>query len=373
MKEYFKSFEDYNEENITNEGIMDFLKAASGAVKNFVNGISAPFKNFKADFQKGLDAEQAKSRMMKNLDDSLSGAIKNINAVKDQSEIGTLVDSFQKVIDSMIADFDKSIATVKEANTINEGKIQDAMIGGRIFLGIVKDEITKFTEEFKKKFAAAKDLASAKNIGIEALKKMVAEAKKKISDPKIVDQAVAKYKEEKKIEAAPAAGKGEIVLDWGDVEATVKPSEEKPGFFQIIACNSKTLQFKEGQKLLTKLPETIKKGDKVLMSELERDGKPDPLKQYTSGAILTITVDGKDVPEYKSMVAKGGNEEAVKTAQEELGKIKEDGDKMGKVVKFTKFIQDDRNKDKVAEIEKIMGEVIADSYFHKGFQPFVRG
>jgi hypothetical protein len=371
MKEYFKSFEDYNQEDSTNEGIMDFLKAASGAVKNFVNGISAPFKNFKADFQKGLDAAQAKTQMIKKLDDSLAQAIKNINSVKEQSEIGTLVDSFQKVIDNMILDFDKSIATVKESNQINEGKIQDTLIGGRIFLGLVKDEITKFSEEFKKKFAAAKNLADAKNLGIESLKKMVTEAKKKISDQNIVDQAVAKYKEEKKIETKPAEDTSGVVLNWGDVEVTVKPSKEKPGFYQVVATNSKILNFKEGDILLGKLPPVVNVGKKVLITELERNGTPEQNGKYQSGVIQKIVDNGKDVTKFTTGVKE---EDPTKKAQEELGKIKTDDAKMSKVVKFTKFIQDDKNKDKIDEIEKIIGaEIVSDSYFHKGFQPFLRG
>lgn len=52
--------------------------------------------------------------------------------------------------------------------------------------------------------------------------------------------------------------------------------------------------------------------------------------------------------------AEGGGENA-KKAVEVLGKIKQDEDKMGKVVKFAEFLQDEKNKDKVAEIEKMMG------------------
>lgn len=46
--------------------------------------------------------------------------------------------------------------------------------------------------------------------------------------------------------------------------------------------------------------------------------------------------------------------ENAKKAAEALGKIKADEEKMGKVTKFAEFIQDENNKDKVAEIEKIL-------------------
>ena len=46
--------------------------------------------------------------------------------------------------------------------------------------------------------------------------------------------------------------------------------------------------------------------------------------------------------------------ENAKKAAETLGKIKTDEEKMDKVTKFAEFIQDEKNKDKVAEIEKIL-------------------
>lgn len=47
--------------------------------------------------------------------------------------------------------------------------------------------------------------------------------------------------------------------------------------------------------------------------------------------------------------------ENAKKAADVLGKIKKDETKMGQVVKFAEFLQDEKNKDKVAEIEKMMG------------------
>lgn len=71
---------------------------------------------------------------------------------------------------------------------------------------------------------------------------------------------------------------------------------------------------------------------------LDKDGKPTIKKSYAD-----IIGPG---------VAAGEN---AKKAAEVLGKIKQDEEKMGKVVKFAEFMQDDKNKDKVAEIEKMMG------------------
>jgi hypothetical protein len=57
--------------------------------------------------------------------------------------------------------------------------------------------------------------------------------------------------------------------------------------------------------------------------------------------------------------AEAGEEEQkgenAKKAAEQLGKIKGDEDKMGQVAKFAEFIQNDANKDKISEIQKILG------------------
>jgi hypothetical protein len=57
----------------------------------------------------------------------------------------------------------------------------------------------------------------------------------------------------------------------------------------------------------------------------------------------------------KSEVTEEQKGENAKKAADQLGKIKGDEDKMGQVAKFAEFIQNDANKDKIAEIEKILG------------------
>ena len=54
----------------------------------------------------------------------------------------------------------------------------------------------------------------------------------------------------------------------------------------------------------------------------------------------------------KSEVVAGEN---AKKAADALGKIKADEEKMGKVATYAEFIQNDANKDKIGEIEKIIG------------------
>jgi protein-disulfide isomerase len=54
------------------------------------------------------------------------------------------------------------------------------------------------------------------------------------------------------------------------------------------------------------------------------------------------------------MKIEGTETEEAKKAAESLAKIKNDPDKMKKVATFSEFLQDEKNKDKIAEIEKIM-------------------
>ena len=78
-------------------------------------------------------------------------------------------------------------------------------------------------------------------------------------------------------------------------------------------------------------------GDSIIL--LDNDGKP------------TITKTKEEIIG-KAPDEKGPNAQELAT---ELGQIKTDEDKMKKVSSFVKFMNDDKNKDKVSEIEKIVG------------------
>jgi hypothetical protein len=81
------------------------------------------------------------------------------------------------------------------------------------------------------------------------------------------------------------------------------------------------------------------------------------IEKIEGDKIFFKSQDGKDIIKTKldimgkSEVAAGENS---KKAAEALGKIKADEEKMGKVATFAEFIQNDANKDKIAEIEKIL-------------------
>jgi hypothetical protein len=108
----------------------------------------------------------------------------------------------------------------------------------------------------------------------------------------------------------------------------------------------------KGEKVLVKIAGTVKKGEKAKMTDILRNEQPDPLKEYETGNLEKITVDDKEVPEYKFGEAKAeGQEDLVK----KLGELKtKKPDDIKKVASFVDFIGDEKNKDKIAELEKIM-------------------
>ena len=88
---YIKTYESFKvnkkEDELNEEFLGDVLKAAKGALKNFIGGILAPFKSLKDDFKKGLKFEEIKTKMNGALDTMLKSATSNINNAKDEDEI----------------------------------------------------------------------------------------------------------------------------------------------------------------------------------------------------------------------------------------------------------------------------------------------
>lgn len=196
---YLKTYDSYKDSN-TNEGLGEVFRSAKGAMKNFLGGLLTPFKNIVSDFKKGMRLEDIKKEMGTSLDTMLKNATSGIQKAKDESEINQMTDAFMKELDEKLAEFDKEISTIKESK-IYEGAIQDAMIGGRVLFGILKDEYNRQKIEFDKKYAEAKDLNTKKQVGISRLKSIVDGYKKKVSNEVVVKAATDKYKIDHKITA----------------------------------------------------------------------------------------------------------------------------------------------------------------------------
>ena len=356
----YESFKNNRSEKVNEEFLGALLSAAKGAFKNFLNGIAAPFKTIKDDFKKGLKREELKTKVTNMLNTLLKTTTDNINKAEDESILNQIVDQFQKEFDEKCAEIDKEILTIKESNgnLVLEGAIQDGMIAGRVLLGMVKQKTAELKMEFDKKVAAAKDLAGKKAARIAEIKAVVDDFRKKVADDKYIDGEIAKYKEEKKIVGKPG---GNIILDWGDVEIEVKKLEgdataKHPGYLQVVKSGSKKLVVVEGQETLVKISGTIKKGEKVKLTEILKNGQPDPMKEYETGALERIVdVNGKEVDTYQfgeAAAPADGQEEL----QKKLGALKEKPEELKKISNYLDFISKPENATKVAEFEKIMGE-----------------
>lgn len=293
------------------------------------------------------------------LDTLLKTTTDSINKAEDETALTTIKDQFTKEFDEKCIEIDKEIQAVKESNStlIIEGAIKDGMIAGRVMLGLVKQKAAEIKMEFDKKVAAAKDLAGKKAVRVAEVKAIVDDFKKKVTDDKYLDEQITKYKTDNKIEGGEAQG-GNIVLDWGDVEIEVKKltgdsATKHPGYLQVVKSGSKKLVVADGQEVLAKLPAEIKKGEKVKLTEILRNGQPDPMKEYETGTLERIVdEEGREIDSYKFGEAKAeGQEDLVK----KLGELKaKKPDDLSKVSKYVDFISDESNKAKVEEIDKII-------------------
>jgi hypothetical protein len=348
---HLKNYNQFND-SINEEFLGALWQAAKGAFKNFLSGLTAPFKSLKDDFKKGLKREELKKKLTTMLDTLLKTTTDSINKAEDESVINQIMDQFRKEFDEKCVEIDKEIKSVKESNSINEGALQDSMIAGRVLLGIVRQKATEIKMEFDKKYAASKDLSAKKASRVSEIKAIVEDFKKKVTDDKYIDDLIKKYKEENKIVSTSS----NIILDWGDVEIEIQKLNkenkyQQEGYFQISKSGSKKLIVNNNDVVLAKISGEVKKGDKVKLTEIIRNGSSDPMKEYETGNIQRI-VDptGKEVDSYKFSEEKSEEQTQL---QQNLTKIKsEKPQRISDIKKFTDFTLtgDDKSVDTIVDM-----------------------
>jgi hypothetical protein len=327
----FESFKNSKNDSVNEEFLGDIFNAAKGALKNFIGGLMAPFKSLKDDFKKGLKFEQVKTKFVGAIDSILKASTDNINKAKDEGEINQMVDAFRKQIDEKMAEFDKEIKTVKESK-IYEGVVQDALIGGRVLFGILKDEIVRLKEDFDKKFAAAKDLSAKKQVRIDEIKAIVDGFKKKINDEKLIKDNTDKYKTENKIQGGgPAGDEATLFKSYGvekkedlvgkevryktkSYDANKKPEEQPDniGKLKVLKITPDGL-FLDGEK-----EDFEKKMTEILPGENTQENPEEKIKNEL-GKIKTETEKMKKVGEIlPKIIAKVDDEEAMKKVTDAL-------------------------------------------------------
>jgi hypothetical protein len=149
-------------------------------------------------------------------------------------------------------------------------------------------------------------------------------------------------------------------------QSEVKSKEMQKSLEEGI--NKKPVSYQVGDEVIYLLKDkTIQDWEKIT-DEQKKDVKNKPASDIVGvGKIEKIEGD-KFIIDYgddkglkadktsdKIISKKEGDSKEVQDAKEALSKIKEDPNKMGIVNKLANFLQDDKNKEKWPEIEKIMG------------------
>lgn len=354
-----KKFKDY--EPINEEFIGGLIK---GALGKLFNVFSAPFKDLANDFKKLFkedDPNSVKSIIMTNFNQAVDGAQKEIPKI---TEDGSLTDIMPKMITSLVQlannlekdiiaglGKDKATPTTKIAKAVilgdkganwagivglldpssadaikynggikttykyNKTAYEKALTdagakGGANALKSKKDAATKFLDAMQKDIQTQLD----KEFTEEEIKKLYDEQIKGGGDAMTYDKLKELYDKKTPVIYLLKDKKKE------DYDPKKKPEE------QVEVVGVKPMNALNDQN----------RDDSVTF--LDKDNKPTIRKSY------------------KDIIGPGESEgDNAKKAHEVLGKIKGDEEKMGKVVKFAEFMQDDKNKDKVTEIEKLMG------------------
>jgi hypothetical protein len=348
------------------------IKAIKGALSKLANFFAAPFKDLAKDFKDMFKEDEPNSLVnviMTNFNQAIDASQKEINNIQDETAVIGIMDNFCTNLIDLANNIGKDIETA-----LGKGKskavveLSKAIILGNKqidFVGIVglidpmkgltkKDVKYKFSKQFYiTELNKGKDLKSKKAIAMKFLDNFQVDLKKRIAVDVTPEEMEELYKTLK--EQTGVKEEGKIILDWGDVEIELKAVEGEKGLYKVLKSGSKVLVVEEGKDITTKISGTAKKGQRVKLTELSKGGTPLNIKgkpEYETGALERIVVNDKEVEEH--VFSEGDAGEGVKKAQEALGKIKNDSDKLGKVAKFAEFIQDDKNKDKVEEIIKQM-------------------
>ncbi len=235
----------------------------------------------------------------------------------------------------------------------------DAKVDDKKVIVDMKDQ-THLPEFKKVLLGAGEDTKKMKQVSIDWVNKtLVPRLDKYLSE--IKDDQVDAYIKTLGKELPEGEGGG-IILDWGDVEIEVAElsEEEKkknPGYYKIIKSGSKKIVLKDGEIVLAKISGEAKKGLEVKLTDILRNGNPDTtLKDgYTTGKLERIVDSGKEVEIYKFAEEKAeGQEDLVKKLADVKSKNPEGIKKLSDIAKL--YGDPETNKDKIAEIEKQLGE-----------------
>ncbi len=234
----------------------------------------------------------------------------------------------------------KAIVQYKFAGGPTDGKVDPKKINIDL-----KD--TTHLPDLKKLLTAAPDGKKKKEVTITWVEKtLVPQLNKYINELKDEDQV--KYLQS--IKVTPAEDVGPNAMTYQKIKEFF--DKKVPVIYKLEAFNQE-----EWDKLT---------------DEQKKNPKEDPANKYVGVKVInaindqntnqSVTfLDKNEQPNIKKGYtdilgpAAGNESDEQKKAAESLGKIKNDPVKMTKVAQFADFLQDEANKDKIAEIDKILG------------------
>jgi hypothetical protein len=332
-----EKFSEYTK--INEEFIGSLIKGALGKLFNFFNDA---FKDLGSDFKsmfKEDDPSTIKDIIMKNVDQAVDGSQKEINNLKSDGDILGIMDNMVVKLTELANGMAKDVegAITKEKAKPVETIAKAILLGSKEadFVGIVgaldpASGVTKKDINFK---FSKKNYVTEVNKGKDL-------ATKKALAAKFFDG----FQKEIKNELEKSLTDEEVKSMYSKLAADAKGGEEfKVGDSVIYLLKDKKKEQYDPKK------KAEEQTDIVGVKKIE---KIDGDKYFFK------TTDGKDFFKTKiEIMGKSETEQAGENAKkvaDTLGKIKQDEEKMGKVATFAQFIQNDANKDKIAEIEKII-------------------
>lgn len=311
-----------------------------GALGKLFNAFKSAFKDLSNDFKstfKEDDLSSIKDVVLKNVDQAMDSGQKSISALKSDGDVLGIMDNVVNSLIELSNNLNKDVETAlgKEKAKPVEAIAKAILMGNKEAdwvgivgcldptQGITKKDINynfskkKYVEEVNK----GKNLKEKQNIATKFFDNFQKSIKSEL-DKGFTDEEL------KNVYSKIMGGDAKTDYKEGDTVIYLRKGKKKEEYDpkKPAEKQSKIVGIKKIDKI---------EGDKVFFSD--RGGE-----QFIKTLVEII---GKSEDQ-------GG--ENAKKAAEILGKIKTDEEKMSKVVKFSEFLLDDKNKNKLGEIEKIM-------------------
>lgn len=353
-----KNFERFKQEETINEEFIGSI--VKGALGKLVDLFSAPFKDLSNDFKnlfKEEDPNSIKSVLLTNIDQAIDSAQKEITNIKEESAVLGIMDNMVGTLVQLANNIGKDVETAlgKEKSAPVTELAKALLLGNKEadwvgVVGLLAPEKALLKKDINYKWSnknfvdtvnKAKGLKEKQQAASKFLDNFQSDIKREIDKDLTEDEIKKLFDELKKKSGVKTTG-----MDYEKLKVLF--DEKKP---VIYLLKGKTIE--DWNKLSDEQKKEI---DKAPANTVAAKNVIDSLDDKNLGdSVKFKTSDGKTATKSYSQII-GAVEEAgnAKKAAEVLGDIKNDEDKMGKIVKFAEFIKKPENKDKVVEIEKIL-------------------